>query len=61
MNVLQSCNDEVEENDAIDSFKHKAVEGLNLRALYSENHVISVSEASEIALKAPEMFGIHPC
>ena len=56
MNVLQSCKDEVEENDAIDSFKHKAVEGLNLRALYSENHVISVSEASEIALKAPEMF-----
>ena len=56
MNVLQSCKDEVEENDVVDSVKQEAVEGLNLRALYSEKHVIPVSEASEIALKAPEMF-----
>ncbi len=56
MNVLQGCKDEVEENDVVDSVKQEAVEGLNLRALYSEKHVIPVSEAIEIALKAPEMF-----
>ncbi len=56
MIVMQGCKDEFEENDVVDSVKQEAVGGLNLRALYSENHVISVSEASEIALKASEMF-----
>lgn len=57
MNVLQSCQDEVEEGYSVDSIKKESVkEGLNLRALFSENHVISVSEASETALKAAEMF-----
>ena len=56
MNVLSGCKDDIEENEAVDSVKQESVEDLNLRALYSENHVISVSEASEIALKAPEMF-----
>ena len=56
MNVLSGCKDDIEENEALDSVKQESVEDLNLRALYSENHVISVSEASEIALKAPEIF-----
>jgi outer membrane lipopolysaccharide assembly protein LptE/RlpB len=56
MNVLSGCKDDIEENDAVDSVKQEVVEGLNLRALFSENHVIPVSEASEIALKASEMF-----
>jgi hypothetical protein len=56
MNVLSGCKDDIEENEAVDSVKQESVEDLNLRALYSENHVISVSEASEIALKAPEIF-----
>lgn len=56
MNVLSGCKDDIEENDAVDSVKQEAVEGLNLRALFTENHVIPVSEASEIALKASEMF-----
>ena len=56
MSVLQSCKDEFEENDVVDIVKQEAVEGLNLRALYSENHVIPVNDATEIALKAPEMF-----
>ncbi|MBR5210827.1 MAG: C10 family peptidase [Paludibacteraceae bacterium] len=56
MNVLQSCKDDVCENDVANLAQPEAVDGLNLRALYSENHVIPVSEAGEIALKAPDMF-----
>ena len=56
MNVLQSCKDDVCENDVADLAQPEALDGLNLRALYSENHVIPVSEAGEIALKAPDMF-----
>ena len=56
MNVFQSCQDEVEEGYSVNPVKKESVEGLNLRALFSEHHVISVSEASETALKATEMF-----
>ena len=56
MNVLSGCKDEFEENDTVDSVKQEVVKNLNLRALYSENHVIPLGEASEIALKVPEMF-----
>ena len=56
MNVFSGCKEDIEENETVDSAKQESVEGLNLRALYSENHVIPVSEASEIALKASEMF-----
>lgn len=53
----QSCKDDVEElNSSTESVKSAAAENLNLRALFSESHVISVSEASEIALNAPDMF-----
>lgn len=40
MNVLSGCKDEFEENDTVDSVKQEVVKNLNLRALYSENHVI---------------------
>lgn len=56
MNVLQSCKDDVEEGDYWDSVNRKHVEGINLRPLFSEHHVIPISEASEIAIKATELF-----
>lgn len=53
----QSCKDDVEELDSsTDSVKSATVENLNLRALFSKSHVIPVSEATEIALNAPDMF-----
>jgi len=53
----QSCKDDAEDlNSFTEPVKSAAAENLNLRALFSENHVIPVSEASEIALNAPDMF-----
>ena len=56
MNLLLGCKEENVEEDVVAPVMQDTIAGLNLRALYSENHVIPVSEASEIALKAPELF-----
>lgn len=53
--VISSCTDDIEDSQTTKSLE-KSVDGLNLRALYSENHVIPVNEAREIALKAVDMF-----
>ena len=56
MNLLLSCKDEINEKDDVGSVKSEAAKGLNLRPLFSEHHVIPISEASNIAIKATELF-----